>query len=79
MDSVLHITNGNSADGNIRESGIGGDVLPWRDVLHEGPVPTGVSLDELSRLRANYLADAGAGEQAEVTQDFVDRHHGWLH
>ena len=55
---MLHITNGTSV--SLRDSGLGGDVLAWRDVLHEGPVPAGLEPAELTRLRARFL---GAGEE----------------
>jgi hypothetical protein len=56
---MLHITDGDSAGGTIPLTGIPGDVLPWRDVLHEGPVPAGLSLDQLRVVRARFLADCG--------------------
>jgi hypothetical protein len=36
----------------IAASGIEGQILPWRDVLHEGPVPASLSADELGEARA---------------------------
>lgn len=57
----------------MREAGIAGEILPWRDVLHDGPVPRDLSLAELSSVRASYLASAGAGEFSELAQDFVAR------
>jgi hypothetical protein len=45
---MLILTNGDSATGAIRAAGIAGEILPWRDVLHDGPVPTGLELDDLS-------------------------------
>ncbi|HYW41527.1 MAG TPA: hypothetical protein VE959_01640 [Bryobacteraceae bacterium] len=50
---MLHVTNGTSV--SLAESGLGGEVLAWVDVLHEGPVPAGLGLDELSRLRGIFL------------------------
>ncbi len=70
---MLHITNGDSAAGCIAESGIGGDVLPWRDVLHEGPVPQGLGLDELSQVRARFIAGSGWGLEADVLASFRER------
>ena len=32
---LLHVTNGDSAAGTLRETSLGGDVLAWRDVLNE--------------------------------------------
>ena len=36
--ALLHVTNGESAGNTLRQTGLGGAVLPWQDVLHEGPV-----------------------------------------
>jgi hypothetical protein len=57
----------------MREAALGGDILPWRDVLHDGPVPAGLSLSELSRVRATYLATQGAGDVDELIRSFGDR------
>jgi len=54
---MLHITNGESAAGSLRQSGLQGQVQAWQDVLHEGPVPAGLLLDELRPVRAHFLAD----------------------
>jgi hypothetical protein len=70
---MLHITNGDSAAELIKASGVAGDVLAWRDVLHEGPVPAGLSLEELSRHRARFIADCGWGEFDEVSREFQIR------
>jgi hypothetical protein len=40
---------------------VGGDVLPWRDVLHEGPLPADVDDDELRAVRARFLSESGWG------------------
>lgn len=52
-------TNGDSAVPLIKQAGIQGKVVPWRDALHEGPVPGGLSLDELRPVRAAFLAHPG--------------------
>jgi len=64
---MLHITNGDSAAERIRALELGGYVLPWRDVLHEGPVPAPATLDSLRPLRARFLAsdDVSAVQIAE--------------
>jgi len=69
----LHITNGDSAAGNMLGGGIGGEILPWRDVLHDGPVPADLSLAELSRVRATYLASEGLGNFDDIAREFVAR------
>lgn len=75
---VLHVTNGDSAGGSLRGSGLGGAVLAWRDVLHEGPVPAGMSAEELRITRARYIADRWSLPYGEVLRGFVDRDHTLL-
>ncbi|CAA9296308.1 MAG: hypothetical protein AVDCRST_MAG89-153, partial [uncultured Gemmatimonadetes bacterium] len=45
----------------------------WRDVLHEGPVPAGLSLRELSRVRAGFIASLGWGGVDEARRGFEER------
>ena len=52
MRSCVHITNGDAAGEVLRRSGLGGDVLPWRDAMFEGPFPAGLDLAATSRVRA---------------------------
>ena len=73
MPNVLHITNGDSAVNGMRTGGITGEIIPWRDVLHEGPVPPDLSLDKLSRKRAEWLASQGLGSLDEITRQFRER------
>ena len=50
-----------------------GEILPWRDALHEGPVRAGLSLDELSRERAAFIASCGWAPLEAVAGDFRER------
>lgn len=52
----LHIVDGESTGGTLRVSGLarGKDILRWKDALYEGPVPSGLSLKQLSRLRSRF-------------------------
>jgi hypothetical protein len=43
--------------GQARLGAAGAEVLPWRNMLHDGPVPAGLPLPELSALHARWLAD----------------------
>jgi hypothetical protein len=69
---VLHITNGDLAAAVLAGRNAG-EVLPWRDVLHEGPVRAGLSLDELSTERAGFIANAGWGALDDVLASFRSR------
>ena len=73
MTNILNITNGDSAVTIMREAEIPGDFLPWRDVLHDGPVPGGLSLEALSEVRADFIASQGWGELNQLKRGFIDR------
>src|SRR5207248_2157810 len=51
LEPMLHITNGESVSLDLPDG-----VIFWVDPLHEGPVPAGLSLAELSRVRERFLA-----------------------
>lgn len=72
MNSILNITNGDSAVEIMKSAGIPGDHLPWRDILHEGPVPENRSLEELSEIRAKFISDRW-GNAKETRQSFIER------
>ena len=72
-EQILNITNGDSAVDIMRAAGVPGEYLPWRDVLHEGPVPAGLSLQALSAVRSQYIAGLKWGEYARVREGFSER------
>jgi hypothetical protein len=69
----LNITNGDSAAGTMSEAGVEGKIIAWRDVLHEGPVDSSLSLEELSKQRARFIAEQGWDDFAHVSGDFAER------
>jgi hypothetical protein len=67
---ALHVTNGDCTVPGLRGTGLARAIMPWRDVLHEGPVPD-VPDDELRRIRAVFLAGEDAddvGTAAELAE-----------
>jgi hypothetical protein len=70
--SLLHVTSGDSAGNTLRQTTIGGAVLPWRDVLHEGPVPAG-SRASLRAARAAFLSAWGWGGKSAISGDLERR------
>ncbi len=70
---ILNITNGDSAVAIMHRANIPGDYLPWRDVLHEGPVPNGLSLEALSTIRAEFIAEQQWGDADQVASGFRQR------
>lgn len=73
MKTRLNITNGDSAVTKMREAGIKGEIIPWQDVLHEGPVNASLSLHDLSELRALFIAERGWDDFAHVSGSFDQR------
>ena len=69
----LIITNGDSAAAKMRDARINGEILCWRDILHEGPVPRTGTLEELSAIRVGYLAGGGWGDPEEIAAAFASR------
>jgi len=70
----LVITNGDAAGELLRRTLHGSEVLPWRDVLYEGPVPLTDTVEDLTATRVEYLA--GAGEIAAIEFEFAARYRG---
>lgn len=70
---MLHLTNGDSAAGSIRATGILGEVISWRDVLHEGPVPTGLPLEAMSEVRARFISSCGWSPFTDAIREFGAR------
>lgn len=73
MKKILHVTNGDSAQAIMEKTGLDGVILPWRDVLHDGPVPDELDLAGLSLVRADYISRVGWGDYAEVLASFAER------
>jgi len=68
----LIITNGDNAAGILRQAGRDETILPWRDVLHEGPI-TETRLDACSRARVDYLAQRFRIAADDVEAEFAAR------
>jgi hypothetical protein len=66
--SPVHVTNGDSVGETLERSSLPGDVIVWRDVLHEGRVPPGDPAT-VRRARAAFLSDAGYGGAEAILAD----------
>lgn len=80
-DDVLIVTNGDSAVARLRAAGVAGEVVAWRDVLHDGPVPAIDGLERLSAIRAAFISsDLGLATDEVATEfrsrDAAIRRHG---
>jgi hypothetical protein len=72
----LVITNGDAAGELLRRTLPGAEVLPWRDVLYEGPVPLTGTLETLTAGRIEHLAGAGGGDIGAIEFELTARDRG---
>jgi len=69
----LIVTNGDSAAKQLATAFPGSTLLPWRDMLHEGPVPPDLTLEDLSAVRARFLADDTGLDHGVIAASFAAR------
>ena len=53
---MLHITDGESVAGTLRQAAIPGSVSVYGDLMYEGPAPAGVDAEAWRNTRAHFLA-----------------------
>jgi Domain of unknown function (DUF1835) len=70
---MLHVTNGDSAGERIAAAGIDGEIMAWRDVLHEGPLPARLDAAGLRAERARFLAACSWGDAEAIEADMRAR------
>ena len=70
---ILHLTNGSSVIPLMQEADIDGPIVPWDDVLHEGPVPAGLNIAAMRERRAEFLASCGWGTYDEIERGLRKR------
>jgi len=73
MHRILHVTNGDSAIERLLAAGIEGEMLAWRDVLHEGPVPGRLGFAQLREARTRFIVERGWGAPEDVRESFESR------
>ena len=75
---MLHLCNGDAVAQTLRtmrkpRSRFGHVVVPWRDLLYDGPVPDGLAPGALRRTRASFIAAQGWGAEDEVCEVLARR------
>ena len=70
--AVLILTNGDSATELLALAGREATILPWRDVLHEGPILAG-DIAACSAARVDYLARRFRIPPADIAAEFGER------
>jgi hypothetical protein len=70
---MLHVTSGDIIATALEQAYPDDAVVAWRDVLEEGPIPAGLTDDQLASLRATFLASLGWGTADSLRQEFINR------
>jgi len=65
---MLHIADGESVAGTLRESGIPGVVSIYGDLMFEGPAPAGLDAETWRETRARFIAGVGYATLEEARQ-----------
>jgi hypothetical protein len=65
---MLHITDGESVAGTLRESGVPGTVSVYGDMMFEGPAPAGLDPKAWIDVRAQFMVDADYAGLDEARQ-----------
>ncbi|HXW92916.1 MAG TPA: DUF1835 domain-containing protein [Terriglobales bacterium] len=65
---MLHITDGESVAGTLRQAGVPGNVSTYGDLLYEGPAPAGLTAEAWRNTRALFMAEAGYATPQEARQ-----------
>ena len=77
MDAkTLHIVDGYSTGGTLKMSGVAKakDILVWREALYSGPVPAGLTVRQLSRLRSRYWTKGKSAAEFEKREAALAKH-----
>ncbi|HEU0124228.1 MAG TPA: DUF1835 domain-containing protein [Bryobacteraceae bacterium] len=65
---MVHIVNGDAVAGKLRRWAGEPRLIVWHDILHEGPVPAGLRLEDLTEERAQWLEANGYGSPDKLRE-----------
>ncbi|MEZ5355055.1 MAG: hypothetical protein R2762_20660 [Bryobacteraceae bacterium] len=66
--TMLHITDGESVAGTLRDSAIPGVVSTYGDLMYEGPAPADLDDQAWFEIRAHFVAEAGYANLEDARQ-----------
>lgn len=73
MKKILNITNGDCTVDIMQQARLEGEFLPWRDILHEGPVPLNLEFEELCKVRGDFIYQKGWAKKKFIEDDFLKK------
>ena len=65
---MVHITTGDAVAEKLRRWAGEPRLIVWHDILHEGPVPGGLPLEELTAIRGAWLQANGYGSAGKLNE-----------
>ncbi|HMG35368.1 MAG TPA: DUF1835 domain-containing protein [Blastocatellia bacterium] len=65
---MLHIHNGDSTAGTLKEHGFPGEHIPFKEILMDGPCPAGLSESAWRKVRADFIGGAFRIDPQEIVQ-----------
>jgi len=65
---MVHITNGDAVAEKLRRWAGEPRLIVWHDVLHEGPAPPGLTLEQFTAVRRQWLEDNGYGSDEKLLE-----------
>jgi len=76
---TLHIVDGESTGGMLRVAGFrkNGEILVWRDALYTGPIPAGLSLRKLSRVRSRFWTNGKRATELDKRDAALAKRRGY--
>jgi RNA polymerase sigma factor (sigma-70 family) len=66
--AMLHVTDGESVAGTLREAAIPGHVSTYGDLMYEGPAPAGLNAEAWRDTRARFMTESGYATLEEAQQ-----------
>jgi hypothetical protein len=68
----LHITNGDDITNNIRELGLPGEIIVWREMLCEGPTTVHLGSESFIKLRKDFLESTYNISSEDYDKQFIE-------
>jgi uncharacterized protein DUF1835 len=70
---MLHIHNGESSATTLKNAGLGGEHLAWREAYVAGPTPQGLEFDDWIRVRACFLSSANSVDEERCRRELLEQ------
>lgn len=74
---MLHIVDGDAGLEILKRAQIPGRFLSWLDVLHDGPMPAELVLEDRALVRASFIAACGWETMQEAREKFSQRNQSF--